>query len=129
MPFALSSLADGKTPAWRSASPGDVQPGEVVVDEPPFGKVWDAQKKTLRLPTSGEALDERKAAKRRELVAAFSAECAADFAVPWSAIGVLAANPQDAGVEALETRTAKLGQKLSETSAATTAAEVDAVRW
>ncbi len=75
------------------------------------------------------ALATAKQIKRAEMQAAFARECEADFSSPWVALAVLSGGLEDARVDALETRTDKLAQKLEELEEATTVAGVEAVRW
>ncbi len=69
MPHALSYLEDGKRPSARP-DPGELLPGEILVDEVPEGSVWDAATGALRQPTAAERLEAKKAAKIGELAGA-----------------------------------------------------------
>lgn len=131
MPYLLHLRGDDETPGY-SVVADDYVPaaGEVVVDErPEDDEVWDAATGSLRPRTDAETLDEAKARKKKELEAAFAAECARDFASPWVAVGVIAASSNDPRIEALDMRTDKLESKVNEVEAASTEAEVEAVAW
>lgn len=134
MPYLLRDLADGKSPSW-AAVPPDTTAGanEKLVDDIPPGAVWDAANQRLRSATDADKLDAAKAAKKRELEAAYGTETSESFGggpnAVFVAIGTGFTTPQDARVAAFRTRTQKLSQKLSQVDAAATTAQVAAVAW
>lgn len=81
MPYLLSSLEDGKPPAWASVPPGTVAASDekLMDDAPPPDAVWDAASGQTRPKTEAESLEPLKKQKVDEMASVGIAELSALF--------------------------------------------------
>jgi hypothetical protein len=129
MYWAISNLVDGQEPSYRSVKPDwPLNPGEVLVNEDPTGKVWDATNGKLRPRTAAEILAEVKGRKKSEMEHRGTGEMQNLLPV-YRALLLLAKNSADPRFSNLRSLDDKITKKVGEVDAATTVEAVNAIRW
>lgn len=138
MPYALSNLVDGQKPSWHYiADNSEAGAGEVVVQaRPTETQVWDAATSSLMTATAVQALSYAKNQKEAQLRDAaddwYEREVRGFEGVVIAAKygrGTPLSAEEQAVFTGINTQYAKLKDLITQVRAATTLAQVDAIRW
>jgi hypothetical protein len=130
MYWAISNLVDGQEPSSRRVEPDwPLRPDEILVNEDPTGKVWDAANRRLRPRTDAEVLAAAKRDAKTRLEGRASTEMTNVMPV-YRALLLLARNSADPRFTQLRAVDDKLSLKHASVDAATTLdAVAEAEKW
>lgn len=133
MPWALTNREDGVRPSARYVHSEDSAPqGAVVVDDEEYYaapmQVWDATNKKLRVATEAEAVEHEKPIRRRALLSRMDARMGDIFPIRGEHASVARRRPNDDRVRRADALMDQADDKVAAIDAATTWAELDAVK-